>query len=63
MQPSSKDPHEIDLIDPVLSLTSMCDDPEVGPDDLHVNTMLLFSDDHRPPEASVVDIPLLIHVF
>lgn len=40
----------------------MCNDPQVGPDDLHVNAMLLFSDDHRPPQASVVHIPLLIHV-
>lgn len=43
-----------------LTLTSVCDDPKVRSDDLHVDAMFLFSDDHCSPEASVV--PILAHL-
>lgn len=45
-----------------LTLTSVCDDPKVRSDDLHVDAMFLFSDDHCSPEASVVGIPVLAHL-
>lgn len=36
----------------------MGDDPHVGFDDLHVDAVLLLSDDHRPPQPDV--LPLLL---
>lgn len=39
-------------------LTSVGDDPHVGLDDLHVDAVLLLSDDYRPPQSDV--LPLLL---
>lgn len=40
-------------------LTSMCHHPQVRPDDLHVNPLLLVADDHRSPQAAR-GVPLLL---
>jgi len=40
----------------------MGDDAEVGPDDLHVDAVLLLPDDHRPPQTPVSAHPLVVHV-
>lgn len=44
----------------VSSLTSMCDYPQVRSDNLHVNTMLLLSDDHCSPQTAAVGVPIFI---
>lgn len=44
-------------------LTSVCDDSKVGSDNLHVNTMLLLSDENCPPQTSVVASPLVVSLF
>lgn len=41
-----------------MTITSVGDDPHVGLDDLHVDTVLLLPDDHRPPKLPV--LPLLL---
>lgn len=42
-----------------LTLTPVCDDPKVRFDDLHVDTVLLLSDNHRSPQSPVICIPIL----
>ena len=40
----------------------MGDDAQVGSDDLHVDPVLLFPDDHRPPETPVGAHPLVVRL-
>lgn len=42
-------------------LTSVRDDSQVGSDDLHVNAMLLFSNENCSPESPIAARPLIVH--
>lgn len=44
-------------------LTSMRDDTHIWPNELHVDTVLLLTNDDSPPQATISNIPLIFNPF